>query len=265
VEQVGAVDLSWSSMAAMYALVAVPLAILLSLRTGLVRQAAIAVLRMTIQLGLVAIYLELIFRLNNIWLNLAWVLAMVAIATFTAVRSAGLRLGPFIGPAAVGIAAGSLAVVSVFVVGVVRPEPLYDAHVLIPITGMVLGNSLRTNVVSLERFYSSIRTGQREYLGYLMLGATQREATVPYLRESLRAAALPTIATMSTLGLVALPGMMTGQILGGSLPLVAIKYQLAIMIAIFTATVTTALVTIALSTRVAFDDYQMLRPEIFRK
>ena len=77
----------------------------------------------------------------------------------------------------------------------IRPEPLYDARYIIPITGMILGNCLRSNVLSLERFYSSIRKNQQEFTTYLLLGATLHEAIRPYLRNALKSAVKSPVIT----------------------------------------------------------------------
>jgi putative ABC transport system permease protein len=163
----------------------------------------------------------------------------------------------------VGVAGSTLFVSGWFILFSIKPDPLYDARYLIPIIGMVLGNCLRSNVLSLERFYSSIRKNEKEYMTYLLLGATLREAIRPYLKDAIKAAVAPSIATMATMGIVSLPGMMTGQILGGSLPATAIKYQIGIMICIFTAMVLAAFVNILLSLSVAFDEQQRLNLNIF--
>ena len=128
---------------------------------------------------------------------------------------------------------------------------------------MILGNCLRSNVLSLERFYSGIRKNENEFMTYLMLGANLREAVRPYLRDAVKAAINPSVATMGTMGIVSLPGMMTGQILGGALPMTAIKYQIGIMICIFVAMVIAAFLNILLSLPVAFDDHQRLKQNIF--
>ncbi|MFC1591363.1 ABC transporter permease [Thermodesulfobacteriota bacterium] len=257
------IDISYLSLLAIYALLVVPLLLCWLLRLDLIKTTCIAVVRMSVQLGLVAVYLEVIFRLNNPGLNCAWILAMILIANVNIIRSAGLRARRFFFPLLAGVSAGTLLVVVFFVCIAVQPQPFYDARYLIPITGMVLGNCLRANVISLERFYAAIRKREKEFLTYLLMGATLHEAVRPYAREAIRPALAPTISTMATLGLVSLPGMMTGQILGGSLPMVAIKYQIAIMIAIFCATVITATVNIGLSLRVAFNEYEVLDKQIF--
>jgi putative ABC transport system permease protein len=258
------IDISYPLMLSIYALLTVPLCLCYYLKIEVTRTALIAVLRMTLQLMFVALYLKLIFRLNSVLLNFAWVLVMILIANINVVRSAGLKLQKFFTSVFVGLLIGTLPVIVFFVCIGVQPDPLYDARYLIPIAGMVLGNCLRANVISLERFYFGLRRNEKEFLSYLLMGATLKEAVVPYTQQAIRAAIAPTISTIATLGLVSLPGMMTGQILGGSEPEVAIKYQIAIMIAIFSATMITAILNLRLSLRVSFNDFQILDKSIFR-
>jgi putative ABC transport system permease protein len=128
---------------------------------------------------------------------------------------------------------------------------------------MLLGNSLRGNIVGISTFYESIRKDARKYLYLLALGASQAEALLPYLRKSVQLALKPTLATMATMGIVALPGMMTGVILGGASPEVAIKYQIMIMIAIVVSTIISVVLTILMTMRVCFNRYGVLRRDIF--
>jgi putative ABC transport system permease protein len=258
-------DISWGALAAIFCLLAAPAMILRFAGVPLLRQMFMASGRMTIQLVLVALYLEFIFRLNNFWVNSGWVMVMIVIANLNITHSAGLRLRRLFPYLLAGLAAGTLPIVGFFVCVAVRPEPFYDARYLIPISGMVLGNCLRANVIALERFYSAIRANSKEFITYLSLGATLQEACRPYLRQALQAAIAPTLSTMATMGLVSLPGMMTGQILGGSSPMIAIKYQIAVMLAIFCATVITVFANIRFSQRTAFTPYSLLDPDIFSR
>lgn len=257
------IDISFIWMAGFYLLLLLPIAILYYLDTGLTRTILVAALRMTLQLGFVAVYLEVIFRLNSIWLNVLWILVMMVAANVNILTGSGLKVQRFFLPVFAGLLIGGSLIIGFFVFLAVRPHPVYDARYLIPISGMILGNCLRANVISLERFYSGLRKNEKEYLTYLLMGASLHEATRPFVQESIKPALAPTLSTMATVGLVSLPGMMTGQILGGSDPTVAIKYQVAIMISIFTATVLTAIFNLYLSMRTAFNEYQMLDTGIF--
>jgi putative ABC transport system permease protein len=147
----------------------------------------------------------------------------------------------------------------------IRPPLFYDARYLVPLTGMVLGNCLQGNVIALERFYSALRKNQDEYLTYLLLGASRWEAVRPAFRDAVKAAVNPTVASMATMGLVALPGMMTGQILGGGEPWVAVKYQIAIMLCIFTSTTLAALLSLKFSLNLAFNEYDVLREDVLQQ
>jgi len=246
-------------MGLVYLLLLIPLAVLWALKITLIRQSAVSVIRMTVQLVLVGLYLRFIFELNSIWVNGLWMLIMIVSANLTVLRGAGLPFKRYFAPTFTGIALSTFLIAGFLVFLAVRPAPFYDARYLIPITGMILGNCLRSNVIALERFYSAIRTNEREYLTYLLMGATPFEAALPFFRKAVRAALAPTVSTMATLGIVSLPGMMTGQILGGSFPMTAIKYQIAIMIAIFSSTALATALNILLTMKVSFDEYGIVR------
>ena len=256
-------DLSILSLVSMYALMLVPLTVFFYLRLGLVRDTLLALGRMSVQLLFVGLYLKYLFQLNNLFATLLWLAVMMVVANVSILNKAGLKRSLFFWRSLAGVVASTIFVSGWFILVAIRPEPVYDARYMVPIVGMILGNCLRSNVLSLERFYSGIRKNENEFTTYLMLGATLREATRPYLRDAVKAAINPSIATMATMGIVSLPGMMTGQILGGAIPTTAIKYQIGIMICIFTAMVVAAFMNILLSLSVAFDDHQRLRLEIF--
>jgi len=259
------IDLSLWQMTAVFALLIIPAVLLLILEMPLWRPLLFSVGRMSLQLVLVGLYLGLLFHWNNLWLNLMWVAIMLLVANYSIVGSSGLRLRQLFWPALLGVGGGTALVIALFVVVILQPQPLFDARYLVPIAGMVLGNCLRGNVVGLERFYAGLRRDQEAYLTRLLLGATRREALRPHLRDAVRAALTPMIASMATMGLVSLPGMMTGQILGGSMPMLAIKYQIAIMIVIFTAMTIAVIGSIVFTLPYALTPYDMPRSDIYRE
>jgi putative ABC transport system permease protein len=222
----------------------------------------LGVARMVLQLGLIGIYLKTLFTLNNPWLNGLWILVMLGVADLTILRRAGLRRRLFFASTFIAVALSVLFSAAYVILLVIRPPLFYDARYLVPLTGMILGNCLQGNVIGMERFYSALRSHENEYLTYLMLGASRWEAVRPYFREAVRAAINPTVAGMATMGLVSLPGMMTGQILGGAEPWIAVKYQIAIMLCIFTSTALAALLNLKLSLNLAFNELDVLRDDI---
>jgi putative ABC transport system permease protein len=231
-------------------------------RIPLIKTIGTAALRMTVQLLLVGFYLQVLFARNDPWLNLVWLAVMLVVADLSILRGSKLQLRRCGGPLYMGLLVGTAVPATVFL-GLILVQPMSQAQYLIPIAGMVLGNCLRANIVGLTRFYHDLRNQERVYWLTLTQGATQAEALRPYFRGAFQAALGPTTATMATIGLVSLPGMMTGAMLGGVGPAVAIKYQIAIMLSIFSGTAITIWVTLWLTTRTSFDAYGLLDKGIF--
>lgn len=258
-------DIQLPQMALLYGLCLLPVLLLWLIGLRLSRDIGISILRMTIQLALVGIYLKTLFDLNNPWLNGLWILVMLIVADLSILRRAGLKARYFALATFTAIASSILFSTAYLVILVIQPTHYYDARYIVPLAGMILGNCLQGNVIALERFYSAVRKNENEYATFLMLGATRWEAVRPYFREAIKAAINPTIAGMATMGLVSLPGMMTGQILGGSEPGLAVKYQIAIMICIFTSTTIAGIINLKLSVAIAFNAYDVLRDDVIKK
>ncbi|MCQ8103623.1 ABC transporter permease [Methylomonas sp. SURF-2] len=256
-------DISLSRMIMLYGLCLLPWSLLWAIGAGLSRDIGIGIARMTLQLGLVGVYLKTLFALNNPWLNAAWILIMLIVADFSILRRAGLKPRYFALSCFSAVAVSILLSSAYLVVLVIQPAHFYDARYLVPLAGMILGNCMQGNVIALERFYAAVGKNQTEYTTYLMLGASRWEALLPYFRQAVKSAINPSIANMATMGLVSLPGMMTGQILGGSDPWIAVKYQIAIMICIFTSTTLATVINLKLSLPIAFNDYDMLNERLF--
>jgi putative ABC transport system permease protein len=124
----------------------------------------------------------------------------------------------------------SSVVVTVFaLITAVRPNPWYDPRYAIPLLGMILGNCMTGIALGLDTLTTSLVSRRAAVEAQLMLGATRQEAVAPVTRQALRSALMPTINSMSATGVVSLPGMMTGQILGGVPPVEAVKYQILVM------------------------------------
>ena len=258
-------DIELPRMALLYGLCLLPGLLLWLIGLRLSRDIGISILRMSIQLTLVGIYLKMLFDLNHPWLNGLWILMMLLVADLSILRRARLKARYFALATFTAIASSILLSTAYLVILVIQPTHFYDARYIVPLAGMILGNCLQGNVIALERFYSALRKNENEYATFLMLGATRWEAVRPYFRDAVKAAINPTIAGMATMGLVSLPGMMTGQILGGSEPWLAVKYQIAIMICIFTSTTIACIINLKLSLNIAFNAFDVLRDEVIEK
>lgn len=158
---------------------------------------------------------------------------MIVVGASTIAGKAHLPKKPLMLPLITGLVCGLCPLLIAMTVGLVQPTPLYSAQYMIPLAGMLLGNSLSSNIIALQNLFTAFEERKTEYEAAISLGASPKYASFPFVQEALRKSMAPILASMTATGLVTLPGMMTGQILGGASPLVAIKYQLVIMLAIF--------------------------------
>jgi len=232
-----------------------PLAFFFYFRIRMEKDVLINVTRMAVQLFLVALYLEFLFKLNNAWVNSLWVLLMIIVGVLTIIKRVSLNRKYFIVPFFIA-SLTSVLIIDIFCLGfILKLDNVFDARYFIPITGMVLGNALNHNIVGLSRYFTSLTEKKELYRFLLTNTGNQGVALRPFIEEAARAALNPMIANMSVIGLVTLPGMMTGQILGGSTPAVAIKYQVMIMVAIFVGCTLNIFLSILFSNRFIFDAY----------
>ncbi|MCD6588678.1 MAG: ABC transporter permease [Candidatus Fermentibacteraceae bacterium] len=258
-------DIPLVNLAVAFLLLLIPVGISIKYGLKLIKPLFVSIVRMTIQLALIGVFLKYLFQWNNAFVNIGWLLVMIVVAVFSSVKSSSIKISSIFLPAFLSFSFATLTVVFFLNVFVVPVSSVFDARYLIVLGGMLLGNSLRGNIVGISTFYRQLKMDSNHYLYVLSLGATEKEALMPYLRESVQLALRPTLASMATMGIVTLPGMMTGVILGGASPEVAIKYQILIMIGIVTSTIASVVLTIILTKRVCVDRYGVLRSDVFRK
>lgn len=258
-------EISWINTALGYLLMLLPLSVFWFYQTGLVKDTLIALGRMTAQLLIIGLYLEFLFSLESMWVNIVWIMIMVLVANYTISQRSEIKMQYFFWPIFWAVII-SLAIVDAFFLGVaIRLDNVFETRYLIPITGMILGNCLRTNIIALNTFYHSLSREKGRYHYFLSCGASQSEALAPFMRDALKTAFNPAIATMAIVGIISLPGAMTGQIISGTDPMLAIRYQLLFMITIFVASNLTVLLSILLANRVTFDPFQRLKKDVVRK
>lgn len=226
-------DISWWQLASFMIILLIPFGISRYFELGLNKDMFYAVVRMLVQLILVGIYLQYLFELNSFTVNMLWLFLMLLIGASAIITKAKLSRRLLYIPVLCGLSLGLFPVLWMMIVYLLSPEPLYSAQYLIPTAGMLLGNCLSGNIVALQRLFGAFEDRQAEYEGALALGASSYQAALPFIQTSMQQSFAPILASMATTGLVTLPGMMTGQILGGVEPLIAIKYQIVILVAIF--------------------------------
>lgn len=227
------IDISWWQIALFATTLLIPYAINHHYKIEIGKDATVGLIRMAIQLALVGLYLEYLFYLDSFVVNLVWLLVMIIVGANAIAAKTKLPKTPIVGFLVFALCIGLFPILALLCLVTVQPDPFYSAQYAIPLSGMLLGNSLGGNIVALQNFYSALESRWSEYQASIALGAPISIATLPFVRVSLQKSLAPILATMATTGLVSLPGMMTGQILGGASPVVAVKYQLVIMMAIW--------------------------------
>ena len=252
-------DISWFCMAVGLLLMGIPLYIFWRFGVKLVNSTVVATVRMVVQLFLIGLYLKYLFIWNSAWINLLWVAVMVGVASFTATNRTHLKKSLFLLPVSVGFFASALVVGAYFLVFVLRLGHPFDARYFIPIMGILMGNMLSVAVIALNSYYDALQREHQLYQYLLGNGASHLEAITPFVRKAVEKAFAPYVANMAVMGLVSLPGTMIGQLLGGSLPGVAIKYQMMIIIITFAASMLSLGITLYLADRRSFDTYGNLR------
>ncbi|MGI4813579.1 MAG: ABC transporter permease [Janthinobacterium lividum] len=199
------------------------------LKLGLERKLAIAAVRTIVQLLAVGYLLAWVFQFARWYVVLPLMAIMTLVAGFTASNRgrrsyAGQRIDSI-----VSIFISSWLVAVVGLLAVIRIHPWYEPQYAIPILGMILGNTLTGVSLGLERMTEALTMGRGTVEMALSLGATRWEAAREPARQAVRAGMIPTLNQMAVVGLVSLPGMMTGQVLAGQSPMQAVRYQIVIM------------------------------------
>ena len=234
----GYVELGYLDLVAAAAFLVLDGLISLRLRLGIERQLAWSAARMVVQLLLVGLVLEAVFAVASPWLTLAIALLMVGFAGREVRARQARRLE---GPWGLGLGIGAMLlggslVTTVALTSLIEPTPWWTPRYALPLFGMILGNAMTGVSLGLDTLHSRLYRERAAVEARLPLGHDRRSALAPLVRESLRSGFMPIVNAMSVTGIVALPGMMTGQILSGVAPREAVKYQLAIMFLIGGAT-----------------------------
>jgi putative ABC transport system permease protein len=233
--------MTWSSLLFTVAFVGIAAVVSVWQRLGLAKDLLIGTVRAGVQLFAIGWILAWVFQVNSLLAMIPILAVQVIVATFSAARRGerlpGIRWR-------VGLAIGAATLLTVGLMVVMRIIPAQIRFVL-PLSGMMTGAAMTTCSALLNRLEGEMASRRGEVELLLALGATPRQATDEVLRSSVRAAMIPHVDILKTVGLVQLPGTMTGQILAGQSPVEAVKYQILIMYAL-TSTAAVAAILLAL-------------------
>jgi putative ABC transport system permease protein len=223
--------MTYTSLSLTLIFVLIPLLLSKTLKLGLEKDTLIATIRSIIQLLAVGYILKFVFDAQSYIYIFLMVALMIIVATLNA-RKKGKGINGITWKIAL-----TLIVVELVTQGVLLGFDIVPAtaQYIIPISGMMIGNSMILSVLFLNRFTSEISSHQNEIELILSLGGTPKQAIRRQLMNAIKASMIPTIESQKTIGLVQLPGMMSGQIIGGADPIQAVQFQLLIIFALLTA------------------------------
>ncbi|QJB56398.1 iron export ABC transporter permease subunit FetB [Pseudodesulfovibrio sp. zrk46] len=227
-------------------------------KLGLGKDLLVGTIRTFAQLFIMGYVLKFIFDVHYMWLVLGMFTFMVAAAVHIIRGRVSERSVPFVIPTFISMLLSYTLVSYLVTAVIVGAKPWWTPQYFIPLAGMIVGNSMTAISISLERLFSDLKSRRAEVEMRLALGADYREASQDILRGAIKAGMIPSINSLMAVGLVSLPGMMTGQILSGTDPLIAIRYQIVVMLMIVAATSLGALLVTGLVRRKCFSEVQRL-------
>jgi putative ABC transport system permease protein len=231
------------------------------LRLGVGKSILVAALRTVIQLTLIGLVLRTVFA----EVHLGWIALIALVMLLVAGREVMMRqhrrfkgLWGF-GLGSLSMFVSTFSVTILVLVVVIGEDPWYSPQYAIPLLGMMFGNTMNGVALGVDRLTQMIWQNRNVVEARLMMGQNRREAVSDIYRESIRAGLIPIINAMAVAGVVSLPGMMTGQILAGISPMIAVNYQIIIMFMIAAGTGFGTIVAVTIGIRRLFDERERLR------
>lgn len=257
----GYFELAWTDVLVSLVLVGVLFVVAVVQKLGIARGVVVGTVRTFAQLMIIGYVLEFVFDLSRWYWVVLMLGVMVAVAARTAASRDESRWPGKTAVAGLSIVLG-VAVTMATVVGlVIRVRPWYTPQILIPVSGMVIGNTMNAVALTVTRFKSELSVRRREVEAALALGASSKQASSDAFRTAMKSALIPTMNALMVVGLVQLPGMMSGQIIAGVLSVQAVRYQIVVMYMVACGAAVGALAAAVLVRRQAFTARHQLRTD----
>jgi len=234
------------------------------LKLGLERDILWGTIRTFTQLFIIGYVLKYIFEIDNVYLILLVFTGMILFAAVTIRGRVKEKSVPYIIPTFLSMFISYMFVTIVVTSIIVDVQPWYRPQYFIPLGGMVIGNSMSAIAITLERIFTDIRRFREEIELYLSLGADHKEATANIIKEAVRTGMIPSISSMMAVGIVFLPGMMTGQIIAGADPIISIKYQIVVMLMLVGSSAGGCIITAYISRNLCFTAAEQINPSFMK-
>lgn len=253
------IELQVGQVAIAYIFVLILLVIIKVKNLNREKELIVSSLRMTIQLVITGYVLIYVFDNSSYIYTIGIIILMECFAIYNIFKQVNLELSNNLKRIiAFSIVVGTLIPLVFFSALVIKVSPWYDPRYIIPITGMIIGNSMTGVSLGVVRLVSDMNSKRGLIETALMLGATPKVASREIVDNAFDSAILPTINSMVGIGIVFLPGMMTGQILSGTSPITAIEYQIVIMLAILGGVSLTTILLVQLGYKTFFNSESQL-------
>ncbi|PLY02690.1 MAG: iron export ABC transporter permease subunit FetB [Desulfuromonas sp.] len=253
------IDLGLLDLAILYGLLLLVIGLARRNRFGQEKEMLVASVRMFVQLLAVGYVLKVIFAIDQAWAVMLILVLMLVIAVQMTVARVQQRMPGIYRIVASALFLGCGCTTFIFCGLIIGLSPWYDPRYLIPLAGMIIGNSMTGSSLAAERLTAEINDRREEIETALSLGVSSLRAARPAVHSAFRAALIPTVNAMAAMGIVFLPGMMTGQILSGTEPLLAVRYQIAIMCVITISVALTSCLIVWQGVRSFFTENHQLR------
>jgi len=229
------ISLNIGQFALIYLLLLVVLFIMKKSKINQTKLLVVASLRMTVQLVLAGFILTFIFENPYPAFTVLYLAVMTAFAIYMVLHKNSSINKKFKWIVSLSLAVSGILIVCFFIMAVVGVS-IFNPQYTIPISGMIIGNAMTGVSLGLKTFDESVKAQKNKIDALINIGATPQKILIPFVNQAIETALLPTLYSMVGMGVISLPGMMTGQILSGTLPMTAILYQISIIIAISAVT-----------------------------
>ena len=241
----GAVQLSIFQFSLIYLLLIIVLIIMKKSKVNQTKLLLVASLRMTVQLVIVGYILQYVFSNPKPIFTIIFLIIMIVFSIDRVIKSKKDLNHNFKIAIGASLTFSGLFIL-VFFVTVVVGKSIFNPQYTIPLAGMIIGNSMTGVNIAIKTFMDDIGNEKNKINTLLNLGVEPKDILKPFANNALETALIPTMNSMLGMGIIFLPGMMTGQMLSGTLPTTAIMYQIAIMIAVCTSVCITVFLSLNL-------------------
>lgn len=253
------INISWLNVAITTLLVIATGACSVYLKLKLEKDLVIGTIRTFLQLFLLGYVLKIVFEINNPWIIFLLFSFMITFAARIISGRVKEKSVPYFLPVLASMFLSYMIINSFVMAAIIQVEPWYYPVYFIPIGGMIIGNSMNAIALAMNGWFGGLKKERDRVELYLSLGATPAESTKDNFRDAIKSGMIPSINALMSVGIVSTPGMMTGQILAGVSPLIAIKYQIVIMLLLVGSTAISTIFALHIVRRLSFTASQQLK------